>query len=123
MVKTLLLIALGGGVGSACRYLTSLATAKFFSGTFPLATFVVNSIGCFIIGITMGYLERNSALDPNIKFLVITGFCGGYTTFSAFGLENLQLLQQQQYGWAFLNIAASVLVGIAAVGLGWLCSK
>lgn len=123
MLKTLLLVALGGGIGSVFRYVTTLVTAKFFSGSFPLATFITNMAGCFLIGILAGYFEKNSGLSPDLKFLLITGFCGGYTTFSAFGLENIRLMQEQQFFLALLYTALSVVLGLLCVGLGLLCTK
>ena len=121
MFRTLLLIALGGGVGSMLRYLTSMVVGKFYTSVFPLATLTVNVIGCLLVGFFMGWLGKNELADGSMKWLLITGFCGGYTTFSTFGYENIALLQSQHSGIAFLYIAGSVMVGLAAVWLGlWL---
>ena len=123
MLRTLLLIALGGGIGSMLRYLTAVVTNKYYASFFPLATFLVNIIGCLLIGTVMGLLEKNQVTDSSLKWLLVTGFCGGFTTFSAFGYENISLLQNQQTGLAFLYIAASVIVGLFAVWLGLLIVK
>ena len=121
MIRTLLLIAIGGGIGSMLRYLTSLAIEKYCATIFPLATFIVNVLGCLLIGIIMGLLEKNQMTNASMKWLLVTGFCGGYTTFSTFGYENISLLQSQHAGMAFLYIAASILAGLLAVWLGlWL---
>lgn len=118
MIRTLFLIALGGGMGSVLRYLTSVFVQKYYASVFPLATLVTNIIGCLLIGIIIGLLEKNQLTDSAMKWLLVTGFCGGYTTFSTFGYENISLLQSQNSGLAFIYIGASVIVGLFAVWLG-----
>ena len=123
MIRTILLVALGGGIGSAFRYLTAIFVNKYFSGNFPLATFITNVLGCFLIGILMGYVLKNHMENAAIRWFLLVGFCGGYTTFSAFAFENVNLIQTQQYFTAFGYIALSVLVGLAAVFAGLLASR
>lgn len=123
MLKTLLYVALGGSIGSVLRYLAQVVVNKYFPSQFPLATFLVNCIGCFLIGFSVGYFEKNFALSPQIKLLFITGFCGGFTTFSAFAYENIQLYQNNQMLLFFAYIALSVVVGLFSVWLGLLLSK
>ena len=123
MIRTLLCIAIGGSVGSILRYLTALAIEKYYGSFFPLATFLVNIAGCLIIGLTMGWLEKNQLMNSNLKWLLVTGFCGGFTTFSAFGYENIQLLQNNNMGMAFLYIGGSIIVGLGSVWLGLMMVK
>lgn len=123
MLKQLLLVGIGGATGSILRYLSSVVTAKYFTHAFPLATFAVNIIGCLLIGLLIGNMEHRQLANPELRLLLITGFCGGYTTFSAFASENLTLLQAGNYITGFAYIAASVLVGLLAVWFGLLLSK
>lgn len=118
MTRTIILIGLGGGLGSIFRYLTAVVVSKYFQSTFPLATFTANVLGCLIIGLLLGLFERQQLSNPDLKFLFITGFCGGYTTFSTFASENINLLQSGNPLTAFLYIAISVFVSLFAVWLG-----
>ena len=123
MMKTLFYIAIGGAIGSVFRYLTSVLVNKYWCSNFPLATFITNFVGCFLIGFLIGILENNQMTNSTLKWFLITGFCGGFTTFSAFGLENINLFQNQNNAIALLYIGASVIFGLAAVWLGLFVTK
>jgi CrcB protein len=123
MFKTFLFIGIGGAIGSILRYLTSVIVTKFWANQFPLATLITNVLGCFIIGLFIGLLEKNNLANSSLKWFLITGLCGGYTTFSAFGFENYSLFQSNNSSLAYIYIAMSVLVGIFAVWLGLFVSK
>ncbi len=123
MLKTILYIAIGGAVGSVLRFLTTLLVSKYWSNNFPLATFIVNIIGCFLIGLFVGYLTKNQLEDSNLKWLLVTGLCGGFTTFSAFGMENYTLFQNNNSILAFGYIALSIIIGLFAVWFGLFVSK
>ena len=96
---------------------------KYCSHNFPLSTFLTNIFGCFLIGFILGFLEKNNLTDSNLKWLLVTSFCGGYTTFSAFGYENLTLFQNQNPIIAFLYIGSNIFVGIIAVWFGLFMNK
>lgn len=123
MLKQILLVGLGGGIGSIFRFLTSHFTAKYLSATFPIATFTANIIGCFLIGLLIGILGQNIQENNSLKLLLITGFCGGYTTFSAFASENISLLQTNNYLSVVLYIGASIFIGLLAVWVGMTITK
>lgn len=123
MLKTILYIAIGGAIGSVLRYLTGVLVSRFWSNQFPLATFITNVIGCFFIGLFIGILTKNQITDTNLKWFLVTGFCGGFTTFSAFGMENITLLQNNNTLLAFSYIALSIIIGLFAVWLGLFVTK
>ena len=116
MFKNFLLVGLGGAIGSMLRYAISLlVTVK----QFPYSTFIVNIAGSFIIDAVLALSLKNDMFSNNWKIFLATGICGGFTTFSAFAAENMALLQSGKYGIAFIYIMASLLLGIAAVVLGF----
>jgi CrcB protein len=123
MIKPLILVSIGGALGSSLRYITSLMMQKWFNQNFPWGTLVANILGCLLIGLLMGYFSKDSSSQNDYKLLLVTGFCGGYTTFSAFAFENYKMLQTGNYTTAFTYIAMSLIVGLAAVFCGYLLSK
>lgn len=108
-----LIVAFGGAIGAVLRYLIGLIPLSQKSG-FPIKTFLINVIGCFIIGIIAALAEKNS-LNPKIVLFIKVGFCGGFTTFSSFALETQGLLEKGSVFIAILYIILSILVGIFAV--------
>ena len=118
MIKSIFFVGIGGAIGSVMRYLLGVVSTHYFKGTFPIATFITNFLGCLIIGLLIGYFGKNNEINPQLKLLLITGFCGGFTTFSTFAAENVQLLENGNYGLLFANVAGSVVLGIGGVILG-----
>lgn len=116
MIRNILLVALGGALGSVFRYAASLLIhARYF----PWPTLAVNIIGSFIIGLILAYSIREESFLYNWKLFLATGICGGFTTFSAFSLENMELLQNGKYLYVILYITASIVFGIAAAWGGY----
>lgn len=118
MLKQILLVGLGGGIGSIFRFLTSIFAARYAVNGFPLGTFMANVLGCLILGLCVGVFGKNPTENENLRLLFVTGFCGGYTTFSTFASENIQLLQQQNYTLLIIYTLASLLLGFLAVAVG-----
>ncbi|WP_088341752.1 fluoride efflux transporter CrcB [Robiginitalea sediminis] len=119
-MKQLLLVILGGGIGSGLRYLIGQYLNPVFSN-FYLGTFLVNILGCLLIGLLLGAALRSGVSNPTQSALLVTGFCGGFTTFSTFGLEQFLLLRQGSFLPFLTYSLGSLAVGIAAVALGfWL---
>lgn len=114
-----LLVGAGGAIGSMLRYGVALFPVNKL---FPYPTFIVNILGSFIIGCLLGLLLKNSITTYGWKFLA-TGICGGFTTFSALSLEGFELLQQQRYIIFFLYYFLSIVIGLAAVLLGYTLTK
>ena len=119
MIKNLFLVLLGGGIGSVARYLLSYFFNKNNEINFPWATFIANSVGCLLIGLLYGYIQKNNLQNETLKLLLITGFCGGFTTFSAFSLENIQFIQNQNYNLALIYMLTSIIIGFLAVIIGF----
>lgn len=120
MLKNILLVGLGGAAGSMLRY----AFSVWFKHTnFPLATFLVNIVGSFVIGLVFAYALRSESFAINWRLFLAAGICGGFTTFSALSLESLLLLQQQRMGMFFLYIFGTLLLGLVAAWLGYSLMK
>lgn len=111
-MKAILILWLGGGIGSVCRYLVQLGVSKLVHVTFPAGTFVVNISGCFVIGLLYGLADKYSAITLEWRLFLITGLCGGYTTFSSFSYEGISLFRQGNYTYFILYILLSVVVGL-----------
>jgi len=110
----ILAVGLGGALGAIFRYLLGQIIPKLGSG-FPIATFAVNLIGCFAIGLVVGLAGKHSNIDPRVILFLQTGICGGFTTFSTFSLESLTLIEEGKIVIGILYIVLSVLLGLLAL--------
>ena len=113
-----LAVATGGALGAMSRYAVALLVAMFWVRDFPLATFLINVSGSFVLGFFTTFAAEKIALDPLWRLLVGTGFVGAYTTFSTFEYETQRLAETGAILWAAFNVIASVAAGLAAVQLG-----
>jgi CrcB protein len=120
MKLTLVLwVGLGGALGSSMRYMISYLIQENSSSGFPFGTFTVNIIGCLLIGMLIGFsIHRPESLSEQSRFLLSTGFCGGFTTFSAFSAETFSLLDNGEITTALIYVILSILVGLIATGVG-----
>jgi CrcB protein len=122
-MKTALIIFAGSGFGGVCRYFIqkSFVDAGFIN--FPVGTFAVNILGCFLIGFFEALAEKNNLLTTEWRLALTTGFCGGFTTYSTFANENMNLLRNGDYAYFSTYILLSIVLGIASVMLGANCLK
>lgn len=112
----ILLVGFGGFLGSVARYkLSRLLLQHTVDWQFPLATFVVNVLGCLVAGVLSGLIERYGWFSPNTRLLLFTGILGGFTTFSAFGVETAYLLKRGEVVTAVAYVAFSVFCGLGAL--------
>jgi len=118
-LKSYILVALGGAIGSVSRFGISQIFSSKVPTSFPWATLLINLAGCLLIGLIVGLAERYQVSSRSLRCFFIVGICGGFTTFSAFSLETLRLFQASQNIQAILYILASILLGLALTILGY----
>ena len=111
-----ILVFIGGGLGSICRYGISVLL-KNADYTFPLATFLANAMSCVVLGALVGWSMRHTPSDVQ-KYLLMTGFCGGFSTFSTFTNETFQLFQNGEIIYAFGNVLLSLVVCLVCILIG-----
>ena len=118
MIKNLLIVGLGGAAGSMVRYAVQKVFQVQTAAPFPTGTLLVNITGCFLIGILWSLVSRSFTWNDEMKLLLMTGFCGGFTTFSAFTLEGIGLLKENKSALFFIYLTASVVGGLLATFIG-----
>ncbi len=119
-MKHLLLVFLGGGLGSSLRYLIS---SYLNNNTFAYGTLTVNIVGSLLMGFVLGEILKQHSLSTSIVLFLATGFCGGFTTFSAFAFENMEFLKNGDYTQFILYTLGSIALGICAIFVGIWLSK
>jgi len=119
-MKAILLVALGGAFGSVARYLLSgWALHSTVDWRFPAGTFLVNVLGCLLVGVLGGLAVKEGAFSAETRIFLFTGVAGGFTTFSAFGLETFHLLRREEVLIAGAYVASSVILGLLALWAGF----
>ena len=113
-----LLIAIGGGLGSMLRYFLGATAAQRFGVRFPVGTLTVNILACFLIGLSVEYLNRHASLNPAWRYLIPVGFIGGFSTFSTFEWETWSDISSGAFWIGILYVAVSLVAGFVAVGIG-----
>ena len=119
MTKEILIVGVGSFTGGALRYILSVGLSKLGRlWAFPIGIMVINILGCFLIGVLYGYFKSKATTDPVLPLLLMTGVLGGFTTFSTFSFETVQLLQQNEWLKAAFYVVGSVGLGVVACYLG-----
>lgn len=119
MLKSLLIVGTGSFIGGAMRYSLSTYIKNMYGQTFPWGTLVVNLLGCFVFGIIFALFSKHNSTDNTFCLLLTTGICGGFTTFSTFANESVQMIQNGNIGEFIGYVATSVIAGIALIALGY----
>jgi fluoride exporter len=122
-LKQLLIVGLGGFIGSVARFMVQKLNLHWHFLSIPIGTLTVNILGSLIIGLIIGITAKTEFLSPNLRLFLMVGFCGGFTTFSSFTSENLTLMQNGQFVTALLYTGASIILGFSAVYLGFKISN
>ena len=117
-MSELVIVAVGGALGAVSRYLIGLLAIGRWGALFPYGTMIANFVGCFVIGFFMTLVLERLEISPYWRLLVVTGFCGGLTTFSSFSYESLRLLQSGEFLSATLNIGCNLIAGFGLTLLG-----
>jgi len=117
-MRSLLFVGIGGGIGSMLRYLLQIFIGRHVPIVFPLGTFLVNCSGCFLIGMFYSLANKYTGFSPEWRLFLITGICGGYTTFSTYSYDGLILLKQGSNMAFMIYVLGSVVLGLLATFAG-----
>jgi CrcB protein len=119
----LIIVFIGGGIGTAARYLVSGWVYQLAGSSFPYGTFVENVVGCFLIGLSMAALDERFLLNPTLRIFLTIGILGGFTTFSTFSYETIAMLKDAEYFTAFVNVGSTLITCLGATYLGMVTGK
>jgi fluoride exporter len=119
----LLAIAVGGAIGSVARYLLSTFVLRVSGTLFPLGTFVVNVLGCFVFGAIAGATSQRLQVSSTVRLFLLTGILGGFTTFSTYAFESFALVRDGQFAWATINVAGQVIAGLIGLWGGYVIAS
>ncbi len=122
-MKQLLIIFLGGGLGSISRFSLGTWINSRYANTFPFGTFTVNVLACFVLGLLLGVADHKQILSAQAKLFWVIGFCGGFSTFSTFSGESLALLQQGNFGTTFIYMGCSLVACLFATYFGMILTR
>jgi CrcB protein len=122
-MKQLLIVGLGGFIGSVLRFLVSKLNLYVHFLSIPVGTLTVNILGSFVIGILAGVSAKSEIITPDLRLFLMVGICGGFTTFSSFSNENMMLMQNEQFLSALLYTGLSIFLGFIAVYLGYISAN
>ena len=118
-----IIVFIGSGIGGGFRYLVSSVAFKIFPIIFPFGTLIVNLLGSFLLGLFIYGLGDKELISPNVRLFLGVGLCGGFTTFSSFTLETMNLLKDSQFLFAGLNILANVLLSLIGIYLAYIITR
>jgi fluoride exporter len=120
---SLIFIAIGGALGSVARYLLSTALLRATGTLFPVGTFAVNVVGCFVFGAIAGAAEQRVQLAPELRLFLLVGVLGGFTTFSSYAFESFGLIRDGQFAAAAVNIVGQVIAGLVGLWAGYVITN
>lgn len=123
MLKSIMIIGLGGFIGTVARFLISRYFQMTVTSVFPWSTFIINIAGCLLIGLIYGISEKGDVLSPDVRLFMTVGICGGFTTFSTFSNDSFLLIRDQEWLRFALYTSLSVFVGLVAVYVGRFMTK
>ncbi len=123
MLRNLLIVGTGGLIGTVMRYLVQVHIEKLMGSTFPMGTFLINILGSFIIGVVYGLVDKGNLIGPEWRLFLAVGLCGGFTTFSTFSADTLNLLKDNSFIQMLSYTGGSVLFGLLAVYFGIILAR
>jgi len=122
-MKQLLLVGVGGFIGSIARFLVQKLNLNWQVLSIPMGTLTVNVLGSLLIGFIIGVSGKSEIISPSLRLFLMVGICGGFTTFSSFTAENMTLMQNGQFATVLIYTGLSILLGFLAVYLGYTLSN